>query len=339
MTVEALPFAPEHASSDELGDWYRLLVEVDGADFPSLPVPPFETYERRMRTPTTSLRTLLHWGVGHAGGLLGTAGATILTGENSELAHLVVRVPTAGRRAGVGTRLLRAVLPAIRGRGCRTVSGHVKAGADGEEWAKALGFRQVLRMTSFRLDVAGTDPTRWQTEPVPGFRLHQWADVAPDDLVEGFARARSAMADQPLGESAYRPPTWTVERVRQFEAEMRKAGQSCRYVVAVDERTGAVAGFTEVAIDPGDESHCRQLDTGVVAEFRGLGLGLAMKSSMMRRLTAELPRLEQVHTETAPENVPMIRVNSRLGYQPEHTEVSVQADVGALEALLDSRTP
>ncbi|WP_157597167.1 GNAT family N-acetyltransferase [Streptacidiphilus rugosus] len=104
----------------------------------------------------------------------------------------------------------------------------------------------------------------------------------------------------------------------------------------MEERSGTVAGFTEIALDAEQRTRCRQGDTAVIADFRGGGLGLAMKSAMMRGLTADLPELEQVHTMTAPENTHMIRVNAALGYEPDHTLVSVEADAAVLEALLDA---
>ncbi|MEY9846075.1 GNAT family N-acetyltransferase [Streptacidiphilus sp. MAP5-3] len=334
MGLETAPFAPELASPDELRAWYQLFVEVSVADFPSTPVPEYDTYVQQLRTSASSQWTRVRWEARDAGRLLGTASATFPTGENSGYAVIAVRVAVQDRRGGVGTGLLRAMLPEIRERGCRPVACEVKAGSDGQKWTDVLGFRPVLRLTEHRLDITSVDPARWQVEAPSGFRLRQWADTAPDELVQGFVGALNAMADQPLGEVSFQYPTWTVERVRRREADPLKAGQSRRYVVAVDERSGTVAGFTEIVIDAEQGSHCKQGDTAVLSQFRGLGLGLAMKSSMMRWLTADLPQLEQVHTMTASENTHMIRVNARLGYKAEYTLASVESDVSALEALL-----
>ncbi|MEY9962485.1 GNAT superfamily N-acetyltransferase [Streptacidiphilus sp. MAP12-16] len=335
MSLETAPFAPELASPDELRAWYEVFVAVSVADFPANPVPPYDYFVQQLCTTTSSPG--LRWDARDNGRLLGTVSAFFPTDENSEDVFIAVRVPAQDRRGGVGTQLLRAVLPQVHERSRRTISGEVKAGTDGERWTRALGFQTVLRLSSHHLDIKSVDPARWQVEPTPGFRLHQWIDTAPDDLVQGFARARNAMADQPIGESSYRHPTWNVERVRQHEAEMLAVGKSQRYVIAVDQLSGAVAGFTEIAIVPGQLSHCDQGDTAVLPEFRGLGLGRAMKASMMRWLTADLPQLEQVRTVTATENLHMIRVNTQLGYTTDYTMASVEAEVSTLETLLASR--
>ncbi|MBF9071933.1 GNAT family N-acetyltransferase [Streptacidiphilus fuscans] len=334
MGVETAQFAPERASADELRAWYELFVEVSEAEFPDNPVPPYDSYVRQLRRSSSSQWSRLRWEARDGGRLVGTATATFPIGENSGYCDMAVRVTAPDRRGGVGTGLLRAALPEIRERRCRTIGGEVKADSDGEKWAQALGFHPVLSLTEHRLDLTTADPAQWQVETPPGFRLRRWADTAPDDLVEGFAQALTAMADQPIGEATFTYPVWTVERLRKREADSLKAGQSRRYVVAVDERTGTVAGFTEMVIDAEQKTHGHQGDTGVLSEFRGSGLGLAVKSSMMRWLTADLPHLEQVETMTASENTHMIRVNSQLGYQATYTLLSVESDVDALEAAL-----
>ncbi|WP_152627037.1 GNAT family N-acetyltransferase [Streptacidiphilus melanogenes] len=341
MSLEVAPFTPERASPEELREWYELLAEVSVADFPNDPVVPHDTYVRRLRESATSLRVRRHWEARDAGRLVGPAAANFRTGENSGYVDVALRVPTQNRGSGIATELLRAVLPEIHAHDCHTISGEVITGTAGEQLTNALGFRTVLRLTSHHLDVTTTDRARWQAEPAPGFRLRQWTDAAPDDLIQSFVHARNTMADQPLGDMSFKYPVWTVERVRQLEADLLKAGQSRRYVAAIDERNGVVAGFTEIAINPGQESHCHQVDTGVLPEFRGLGLGLAMKSSMMRWLTADLPHLAQVDTMTASENTHMIDVNTQLGYEPAYTLASVETDPATLESRLNpsSRLP
>jgi GNAT superfamily N-acetyltransferase len=332
MSLATAPFAPRTAAPEELRAWYDIFREVAVTDFPDTPVPPYDAYVRQLCGPGQP-GTQGRWDARLAGRVLGTASAVLPTDGNRERAVLAVRVAACDRGAGVGTRLLRAALPRVREHGCRWIASQVREGGDGERWANALGFRQVLRRSSHHLDVRAVDPARWRVDPPAGLTFRQWTDTAPEDLVAGFARARDAIADQPMGGSAYRHQPWTAERVRRYEAGTLAAGESHRYVAAVDARGGTVAGFTELAIIPGQGSHCRQEDTAVLPEFRGLGLGRAMKALMMRWLTTEHPGIERVRTVTAAENVHMIRVNAQLGYTTDHTVITVEADVGAVEAL------
>jgi len=333
MSLETAPFAAELASPEELRAWHEISVAVS-ADLSGAPVPPYDAFVRQLRTPQSYHGLLQRWDARDNGRLLGTAVAIFPTDENSEIAVITVRVPPQERRGGIGTRLLQAMLPQLHELGRLRISGTVKAGAAGERWANALGFRTVTQRCSQHLDITSTDPARWQVEPAPGFRLHQWTDTAPDDLLRGFARARNAIADSPIGGSSYQHPDWTAERVREYEAETLKGGESHRYVVAVDERSGAVAGFTETAVLPGQGSYCRQEDTAVLQQFRGLGLGRAMKASMMRWLTADLPQLQHVRTMTSTENLHMIRVNTQLGYRTDSALAYVESEVSTLDSLL-----
>jgi mycothiol synthase len=178
------------------------------------------------------------------------------------------------------------------------------------------------------LHVADVDPALWDVRVPAGFRLAQWAEAAPDELVAAFAAARNAIGDAPNGESAYEHAEWTVERVRRAEADLRESGDDSRFVVAVHEETGTVAALTGMLLRPGRADLCWQRDTAVVARHRGLGLGRVVKAAMMRRLLAEFPDLGRVITNTAAENAHMIRVNEQLGY-------AHYADVGRFEASVE----
>ena len=101
-------------------------------------------------------------------------------------------------------------------------------------------------------------------------------------------------------DSSYQPPEWTSARVRQ-KAEVRAGGRVHRFVAAVQEPTGTLAGFTELGYGAEYPSVCYQEDTAVLREFRGRGLGRAIKAEMMRWLVAEQTGLEIVMTNTAAE--------------------------------------
>ncbi len=122
--------------------------------------------------------------------------------------------------------------------------------------------------------------------------------------------------------------------MREEEARSAAAGESMHHVVALDEATGAVAALTGVLVMPPRVDLVWQRDTAVVGDFRGRGLGRAVKAAMMRTLLAEHPGLGRVVTSTAAHNAAMIRVNERIGYAP-YAEIGVfEASVAQLEAAL-----
>jgi mycothiol synthase len=125
-----------------------------------------------------------------------------------------------------------------------------------------------------------------------------------------------------------------VERVRAAEEECRAQGLVQRAVVAVEEETGAVVGFTEVCLHPRRPDWAYQRDTAVLQLHRGRGLGRCIKAQMLRWLVADCPELERITTTTGADNVNMIRVNREVGFTTLRSMIAVQQERAAIEARL-----
>lgn len=339
MTIEIAPFVPAESTGRDVRELYELSTAVTSAEFPEYPLPTFEAYSRQTCAPATAGGPHQLWTCRVAGRLAATATLVFPDRENLQVVVATVRVAPDLRRRGVGTALLRALLPEIRRRGRTAVVGHgMKIGRESERWAAGLGFATVQRLTWQYLVVPEADPRAWRVDLPDGFRIRHWTDAAPDGLVDGFAVARTAIGDAPTGGGSRRFPAWSVERVRQHEADMRAIGEEHRFVVAVHEATGTIAGLTEIAFLPGQTHYCYQEDTAVLPAFRGNGLGRCVKAAMMQWLRADRPGLERVLTTVAADNSYMIDINHRLGYTTTHTVASVEADISAL-ALRLAATP
>jgi GNAT superfamily N-acetyltransferase len=322
---------PAEATDDELRQCHEVLRVTHIADYLSRPAPPYTSWLQSLRAPSLLAGQRRLWVARGDGQIIATATIDFPQGENSRLTSTMVRVPPRLRRQGIGTTLLRATLPGTRAGGRDTVTGIPKAGGDGEKWAIGMGFAKVHENIMQSLVVADVDPGRWDV-PVPaGFRAERWVGIAPESLVAGYARARTAIADAPRGGSSLKFPEWTVQRVRRHEAEVRDRGWEPRTVVAVHEASGTVAGITEMGLRPDREDSGQQMDTAVLAEYRGHGLGRFLKAEMMRWLRADRPQLKQVTTNTAADNVHMIRVNHQLGYVTVDGISVVEADVETLD--------
>ncbi|MGM1062509.1 GNAT family N-acetyltransferase [Saccharothrix sp. Mg75] len=235
------------------------------------------------------------------------------------------------RRRGLGTEVLRAVLPEVADRGRSTVEGwNVVEGGPGELWCRALGFRTVRAVAVQRLVLADVDPARWPVGAPGGYRLVRWTGAAPDDLVASCARARGAIHDAPAGETEFTAPEWTVKRVREAEAEMADQDAVQRVVAAVSEADGEVAGLTEVITLPHRTDECYQGDTAVLAAHRGKGLGMCVKADMARWPASEIPGLARIETMTGVDNTHVLRVNDRFGFTTLRVEHVLAHDVDEL---------
>jgi GNAT superfamily N-acetyltransferase len=122
-----------------------------------------------------------------------------------------------------------------------------------------------------------------------------------------------------------------VRRVRNYEAKIRDRGCELRTVVAVHESSGAIAGLTEMQFVPGRGELGIQLDTAVLPEYRGRGLGLFVKADMKRWLLADRPEVQTVATQTDAGNIHMIRVNHQLGYVTDAVISKVEAGIETLD--------
>jgi len=123
--------------------------------------------------------------------------------ENAHVAVIDITVHPERRRQGIGTAVLRALLPEVVARGGEVVQGEqITAGGAGEEWATALGFRVSNEVVLQRLRFVDVDPTSWDRPAPAGYHLRRWVGAAPDDLVASYAVARGAIHDAPRGDSA-----------------------------------------------------------------------------------------------------------------------------------------
>lgn len=328
-------FDPLAASDADFAGFHQVMVASQAVDRPNEPCLPLEELVGRLKDPLPGMGPVAFW-VGYRGrDLAAFAEVHFLEEENNEIGLTEVVVHPDHRRVGNGTAMLRALLPELRAQGRRVVeSWDVVAGTAGQRWAAALGFRTVRTITRQALVVAEADRSRWDVAVPAGYRLQRWVGVAPESIIDSYVVAKGAIHDAPLGQSDYRWPEWTVERVRAAEAECRLQGLEQYVVVAVHEATGAVAGLTEVCVHPRRPDWGYQRDTAVPAEHRGHGLGRCIKAHMLRRLIADRPALEWISTTTGAENTHMIRVNDEVGFTTLRPMLAVQQDLAAVESRL-----
>ncbi|WP_410575612.1 GNAT family N-acetyltransferase [Amycolatopsis sp. cmx-4-61] len=328
-------FEPDRAARAGFAAYHDVVKACQAADRPGEPTLPLEELIGRLKKPMPGMGRAVHWvGLRHRD-VVAVAEVFLLDEENSDIAMVNVKVHPEHRRAGIGSALLCAILPELKAQERRVIEGgDVVAGTAGQLWADAVGFRQVRRVVRQALITATADRTRWDV-PVPGgYRLEYWEGTAPENLIESYALARGAIRDAPLGDSGYRWPEYTVERVRAAEAELRSQSMLQRLVVAVHEASGAVAAFTELCVHPRRPDWGYQRDTAVVAEHRGNGLGRCVKAHMLRRLVTDAPEVRWISTTTGAENMHMIRVNDEVGYTTLPTLIAVQGELTAVEARL-----
>ncbi|MEU9232825.1 GNAT family N-acetyltransferase [Streptomyces subrutilus] len=312
MTIRALPVPPTNTQVD---DWWAVLVAASAADQPALPAPSRLEVAGRLCVAPARARAVL-WA---ADGAQGVAGLLLFTDEaNRHTAVLdVLAVRPDARRQGIGNALWQEVRGELLAQGRTSVAVMVDLGGPGQAFAESLGFENVLPMAWYTQDVPPPHAGRGAAVPVaPGYELHAWHGLVPDDWAQAVARAHGAMEDAPTGDMDEKIETWTAERLHAAHRLILDRGGELTTVAAVT-AAGEVAAYTELVLpDPGG-ARALQYDTVVVPAHRGHGLGRTVKLHMLDLAAHRYPALRQIATTVADDNTPMRTVNETLGYRRE----------------------
>jgi len=314
--------------------YHGLITAMETVDHPDDPPTELAEIAGRLRLRRDD-RRVLRWVVRDGDAMIGHVVLVLPDIDNQHLAMSNVLVRPDHRRRGLGTALLRAAVAAAAADGRSTFLVEADDGSPGEAFCRAHGLREVSRARLSLLRLAAVD---WAevgalaAAPHTGYRLVRWTDRCPDELVERYAVAKTAMNDAPVDGADIADEVFTAGVIRQNEAGHREMGFTHWVTVAVHEQTGAVAGLTELVL--ASPPRAFQEDTAVVPAHRGSGLGLWVKADMLCRLRAERPDVTEVMTGNAASNEHMLRINTRLGFRPHRAIGEWQAGVGELVSRL-----
>ena len=337
MLVNIRVFDVDAAAANELTDYHRLIVAT-AADSSSDAATDYDSVIDTARSRHSVFGPLTRWAAHVEGTLVGFASASLPDEASTHLAVVRIVVHPAHRERGVGTGLLRHVAAECRALGRSVLEAwNLPVGEAGERWARNRGFATVNTVKYQRLDLTEADPAAWQVDAPAGYHAVTWASAAPAELVASYAHTANAIHDAPFGEANFEFPQWTVERVRAEEARLVESGVVQWVVAAVRDADNEIAGFTELLLRPWQPDTAVVNNTAVLEQHRGHGLGVFVKARMSAWLHAERPAYQWIVTSTAASNGHMIRVNQRIGFRIELTEVVVNAEIDSL-SIADLRS-
>ena len=206
--------------------FHRLITAAEAVDRPE--DPPTELIEAagwlRWRRDD---RRVLRWVVRSDDGMVGHVVLVLPDLDNEHLAMANVTVHPDHRRHGLGTALLREAVAATAADGRSTFLAGADDGGAGEAFCRARGLRMVARdrLSLLRLaDVDWADVEAQAAAAHPGYRLTRWADRCPDELVEQFAVAKTAMNDAPTDDADVGGRVYSAEVIRRDEQGRRAIG-------------------------------------------------------------------------------------------------------------------
>src|SRR5256886_17151423 len=136
----------------------------------------------------------------------------------------------------------------------------------------------------------------------------------PQGYHAGGVAMYQGMGDAPR-EVGQEEQGWDEARVR--ESQQRVAAQGLRYytVAARSERTGELAGMTQVGVDPFTPRWAFQEMTAVARPHRGHRLGLLGKVAMLELLADCEPLVNRTYTSNPGTTQHMVAIYVELGFQ------------------------
>jgi GNAT superfamily N-acetyltransferase len=247
-------------------------------------------------------------------------GTPLLDNTCTAVVELIVR-PYA-RRRGVGTALWEQVAEHCLASGRKLVMTDTLLPGPGASFAQRLGAEPALRDVRRRLvvDAAARErATARAAAAAPaaaGYAVHSFLGPVPEVWLPGIAALMGRMStDAPLQNLDWQPEVFDGARVREREAADAARGWRVFTTLAVRSDSGAVAGYTRIAVAEENPSAGWQHDTLVDPGHRGHRLGLLMKAANLAQVRARVPQLAEIITWNADDNRHMIAVNEAMGFE------------------------
>src|SRR6185369_8557299 len=237
--------------------------------------------------------------------------------DNTELAHVDLRVHPNHRRRGIGRALYEVAVSFARENGRRVIhaetvttvpGGPPRDPGDGyRAFAEAMGAKVGLSEVRRRLDLDTVDRSGWDeasavagTHAV-GYSLVRWTGTTPDDLIADVAALDSRLnLDAPMGDLTIEAERIDAARTREIEEMIRIRGRRPYHCGLRHDASGALAAWTHLTYDPDQTEHAWQQITIVDPAHRGHRLGILVKVENLRHALAHEPGTRWMTRGTRP---------------------------------------
>jgi GNAT superfamily N-acetyltransferase len=321
------------ADDDALDACYRLYLAGALHDDPGAP-PESPASLRYWWSDSSAGQRQQAWLAADAAGPAGCYLLELPERDNPGTGFLLLAVPPARRRRGIGSALLAHASGRARQAGRTLLAGSALAGSPGDAFAAAAGGRAGLVNVRRVLAVDGELPGRLarlraQAESAAaGYTLLEWHGPPPAGHREGIAAVMSAFADAPRDDTI-EPDHWDAERVRQEGDGLARHGMQQFSAAARLTSSGELAALSQAVLDPATPGWAFQAITAVARPHRGHRLGLLVKTALHQQLLAADPSVSRFTTVNAEANEHMIAINEAMGYRAERSSHSWELTVPA----------
>jgi GNAT superfamily N-acetyltransferase len=324
---------PATAPATEIAAWLDLYNEVMSHDLPTDPLWQNRQLREYLVETMPDERRTCWLAEEDDGSVIGYAGLLVL----SDLGVLELYVAPRARRAGVGRALLTLVADRAASESPTSLGVEVVGGTPATGFYGRLGFTHVYTEMRSILSLSTVDWAHVEEMAaglVQGYVVQVHERDLPDTLLSAYAEAKQVRRADPTGDMELRPSSYDTDRLRASLHCLNLRGLRPYIVVAIHERTGIVAGLTELVVPVQHPTRADQYDTIVVPAHNSYGLARAIKARMLLELREREPHLTEVQTWHAADREQLSQVNKELGFQSDREWREYEVDTGELTARL-----
>lgn len=311
-------FDPQ-TDAERLKACYDIVIAGTPIDHPNLPGWPLESFTGKWRRSHDSAPSEAWLATDDSGEPVGCYLLRLPDKENVTLGRLILQVPPARRRSGIGSELLAHASDRARLAGRTRLGAEARDGSPGAEFGKAVGAEPGIPEVNRILDIDASLPSRLvrlraeAEAKAAGYSLLSWLGSTPKEHLDQVARVHNAMADAPHDDGV-QATVWDADRIAKQEEHAEAHGLRFRSVAARHDGTGEIAAVTQICTDDGTPGWAFQQITAVRQEDRGHRLGLLVKVANLERLLSADLGVRRILTGNAGANKYMIAINEQLGF-------------------------
>lgn len=325
------PTAPEQILR-ELSDYY---VIVEAEDMPGDPPTPLEVRLNEWRH-IASNHAMPRWVLRDDDGIAAAAVVYYDLEQNLENGFGRVHVHPDKRGRGYARAIATPVLDHLEDAGRHRFDTWVKDGDPAEQLVENLGLKRVYEDKRSRLAIADLDMEMMQSwidragERASDYELVYHQLPLPEEILQKFCDLKGVMNTAPREDYEMEDEVMTPDEWREREGNVIESKCQLHTLIAVHERSGDFAGFTQIETQDLQPDLAWQWDTGVDPEHRNKGLGRWLKAAMIQRVVSAYPELTRVDTFNAGSNEPMLNINVAMGFKPIHLSYAWQGELATV---------
>lgn len=229
------------------------------------------------------------------------------------------------RNQGIGSALYDEAVKFAQARGAARIQTWLTLYAPDEpgvRFAGRRGFTEMDRVAPVMLDLTAFDRGKFVPPAPDGIRFFSYAEIGDtDENRRKLHRLDSTLdRDIPTNDVHAEPPPYE-EFVKYFDGPEYDLNA---LILAADGGSGEWIGISQLGFQEGTGIGWTFL-TGVLPEYRGRGIALALKLRAIDAALAHGCRL--ILTENHEDNAPMRAINKKLGFVADAPEVSYSKDI------------